>query len=198
MPSKGEVTRQRILEATLQLFSVKGYFGTSIHDVMEEVGITKGGLYGHFRSKEELWNNAYEEAVLIWRGIVFRDASAIDDPVERICKVVEHDLLDYVGEGVFAGGCFFLNCLLDVSGRSDAMTRRILKGFVRFSKLLASWLEEAKERGLISEEVDSREVADFIIINLNGATALYTASRDRRLLETSVSQTRTFLEALKR
>ena len=46
--SKGEVTRQTIVDESLQLFSVKGYYNTSIKDVLAATGLTKGGLYGHF------------------------------------------------------------------------------------------------------------------------------------------------------
>lgn len=197
MGSKGTMTKQRIVETALQLFSVKGYFGTSIHDVMEAAGITKGGLYGHYRSKEELWNASYEEAVRIWKGIVFRGVQEIDDPLERIATVIEQDLMEYVREEVFEGGCFFLNCLMEVAGQSDAMTQRILRGFTGFARLLASWIKEAEDRGLLRAGVDARKVADYIVINLNGATALFSASRDPRLLETSVDQTRALLESLR-
>ena len=68
MPTKGDKTRGRIVAQAMQLFSVKGFYGTSIQDVMESVELTKGGLYGHFRSKEAIWDAAYEEAVCLWRG----------------------------------------------------------------------------------------------------------------------------------
>ena len=197
MSEKGAKTKQRIVDCALQLFSVKGFVGTSIHDVMQAAELTKGGIYAHFRSKEELWNAAYEEAVHIWKEIVFRGVDKIEDPLERVATVVEQDLMDYVAKEVFVGGCFFLNCLMEVSGQFDAMTRRIFSGFTGFSRLLAAWLQEADVRGLLRPGVDTREVADYIITNLNGAAALWAASRDRRLLEISVRQTRALLESLR-
>ena len=68
MPTKGQRTRQEIVEKSLQLFSVKGYYNTSVNDILETTGLTKGGLYGHFRSKEEIWQAAYKRAVEIWQG----------------------------------------------------------------------------------------------------------------------------------
>ncbi len=64
--------------------------------------------------------------------------------------------------------------------------------------LLAAWLQEADERGLLRPGVNCSEVADHIIINLNGATALFAASRDGRFLQTRVEQTRSFVESLRR
>jgi AcrR family transcriptional regulator len=53
--TKGLRTRQEIVEASLQIFSVKGYYNTSISDILQATGLTKRGLYGHFASKEEIW-----------------------------------------------------------------------------------------------------------------------------------------------
>lgn len=47
-------TRERIAEAALTLFSEKGYLGTSMSDIAGALGMTKGALYKHYRSKEEI------------------------------------------------------------------------------------------------------------------------------------------------
>ena len=70
MSTKGELTRQKIIEQSMQLFSVKGYFNTSIDSIVKAAGLTKGGLYGHFRNKEEIWYAVYEESVRIWKSVV--------------------------------------------------------------------------------------------------------------------------------
>ena len=64
MGTQGIKTRQQIVTKSLQLFSVKGYFNTSISDILEATDLTKGGLYGHFGSKEDIWKAVYAEAVL--------------------------------------------------------------------------------------------------------------------------------------
>ena len=56
-----------------------------------------------------------------------------------------------------------------LSGQSDTMGRHILKGFVGFSKLFQGWLSEADAAGLLKENLNFREIADFIIITLNGS-----------------------------
>ena len=53
MATKGDLTRQNIIEKSMQLFSVKGYFNTSIAGIVKATGLTKGGLYGHFRNKKK-------------------------------------------------------------------------------------------------------------------------------------------------
>lgn len=52
--SVAEHTRQQILDAARDLFVERGYAGTSVRDIVSTLGITKGSLYYHFASKEEL------------------------------------------------------------------------------------------------------------------------------------------------
>jgi AcrR family transcriptional regulator len=197
MRKDGNLTRGRIVEKSLQLFSVKGYFNTSINDILEATGLTKGGFYGHFASKEELWDVSYERAVEIWRGIVFKGVREIQDPVARIEKVIGNDLFGYLGAEVFEGGCFFFNMLVELSGQSEAMSRRIREGFDEFARLLASWLVEGKRKGSVGKDVDCAEVADFILVAINGAAVLYASRKDRRYLKETFGQLRAYLGHLR-
>ncbi len=197
MPKKGEQTRRMIVERSLQLFSVKGYYNTSIRDILEATGLTKGGLYGHFASKEAVWYEVYDEAVRIWREIVFDGMPGSDDPLGRIDHFIVSDLRSYLGGQVFAGGCFFLNMLVELSGQSASMSRQILRGFVQLSRLLQRWLEEAERRRIIRPGLHHREIANFIVISLNGAAALYISSRDRSILEITITQLRQYLQQLR-
>jgi len=180
MRKDGRETRRDVIERSLQIFSVKGYYNTSISDIMAATGLTKGGLYSHFDSKEAVWNASYERAVEIWKGIVFKGVRKVSDPLDRIGKTIENDLRDYCCGEVFEGGCFFFNSLVELSGQSPAMSGRIVEGFMQFSDLLASWLEEAKSEGKLMPGVKKKEVADFIVTSINGAAALYVATRNNR------------------
>jgi TetR/AcrR family transcriptional repressor of nem operon len=197
MRKDGVETRQNVIEKSLQIFSVKGYHNTSISDIMAATGLTKGGLYAHFDSKEALWNAAYERAVEIWKGIVFRGVRNVSDPLDRIVKTVENDLRDYCCGEVFEGGCFFFNSLVELSGQSPAMSNRILEGIVQFAELLASWLEEAKSQGKLKAGVRIREVADFIVTSLNGAAGLYAATRSDRFPNAIERQLNSYIQMLR-
>ncbi|MBW1732447.1 MAG: TetR/AcrR family transcriptional regulator [Deltaproteobacteria bacterium] len=196
--TKGENTRKRIVEVALQLFSRKGYFNTSISDILEATDLTKGGLYGHFKSKEDIWYAVYEEAARVWREIVLRDMRAISDPIERILEVIERSMKDYLGADIFEGGCFFVNSLVELSGQSSTMTRHILRGFVRFSKLLQSWLREGYEKGILREGINFKEVGNFIVISLNGAATLYSASRDPNIWRQTITQLELYVNQLRK
>ena len=53
-------TKERILETALELFAHSGYLGTSMSDIAKRLGITKGALYKHYTSKQEILDSIVE------------------------------------------------------------------------------------------------------------------------------------------
>jgi TetR/AcrR family transcriptional repressor of nem operon len=198
MATKGDLTRQRIIEKSMQLFSVKGYFKTTVAGIVKATGLTKGGLYGHFRNKQEIWYAVYAECVQIWQRLVFQGVREISDPLARIARVVENNLKNYLGGRVFEGGCFLLNSLVDLSGQSSVMSNHVLKGFRAFSELLHSWLVEAEQQGRLRKGLDLRAIANFIVISLNGAAPLYSSSQDAAVWQQTLAQLQFYLHSLRK
>ena len=196
MTTKGDLTRQHILEKSMQLFSVQGYFNTSIAGIVKATGLTKGGLYGHFRNKEDIWYAVYDECVRIWKGVVFQGVRDISDPLGRIERVLENSLKNYLGAGVFEGGCFLFNALVELAGQSSAMSNHVLKGFKAFSALLRLWLEEAEQKGLLRDGLNLDGIATFLVISLNGAAPLYAASRDPAIWQQTLAQLHLYIKCL--
>jgi AcrR family transcriptional regulator len=60
---KGERTRERIIAESAAVFNQRGFFGTTIDDLLQATGLQKGGLYRHFQSKEELALEAFDYAI---------------------------------------------------------------------------------------------------------------------------------------
>lgn len=198
MTTKGDLTRQHILEKSMQLFSVKGYFNTSIDSIVKATGITKGGLYGHFRNKQEIWFAVYEECVRIWKNVVFKGVRDISDPLSRIERVMENSLQNYLGAGVFDGGCFLLNALVELAGQSAPMSQNLLEGVKGFAELMGLWLKEADQKGLLRPGMNHREIATFLVVSLNGAAPLYAASKDPGVWRDTLVQLRYYLKSLRK
>ena len=197
MVTKGVETKQKIINKSLQLFSVKGYYNTSINDILEATGLTKGGLYGHFKSKEDIWYAVYDQAVTIWKDIVFKDIRKIDDPLKRIEKALDNDLQNYLGADVFEGGCFFLNMLVELTGQSNTMGNCILKGIIGFSEVITLWLKEAHEKNMLKPGLNFNEIAKFIVVSINGCAALYPSTRDPEIWKLTLRQINYYINGLK-
>ena len=197
MVSKGVQTKQKVIDKSLHLFSVKGYYNTSINDILEATNFTKGGLYGHFQSKEAIWYEAYEQAVAIWKDIVFKNIQEINDPLKKIEQTLNNDLQNYLGANVFKGGCFFLNMLVELSGQSKAMSNCVLQGISGFSTMINNWLKEADEKGMLKPGLNLTEIAQFIIVSINGCAALYASTRDPKIWKLTLTQLNSYIDGLK-
>ncbi len=87
-------TKERILNAALRLFSVKGFRGTTIKDIAREVEITEGAIYRHFRSKEEIIEHLVRRVTGEIRELVKRKVLPEGDVVSR-AKALAEALLNY-------------------------------------------------------------------------------------------------------
>ena len=83
---KKEATRQVILKAALECFIKNGYVNTSMNDIVKSSGISKGGIYWHFKSKEEMFVQMIEEEYEIWLNRVYSSLSDIPDPMGKLKK----------------------------------------------------------------------------------------------------------------
>ena len=95
---RGTETRRRILEVAAQAFADRGYAGTSVSDVLKASGVTKGGFYFHFPSKEALALATLRHKQEQWAGsvmaAVLRHPGAVDQldaMVEALCDLHQQD-----------------------------------------------------------------------------------------------------------
>ncbi len=72
---RGEALRDKVLDSALLLFSEKGYFNTSIHDIRRAAGVSIGAIYHHFENKERLAKSLYDRLVVRMEQAI-SDASA--------------------------------------------------------------------------------------------------------------------------
>ena len=59
-------TKERILEAALEMFSQKGYAGTNIRELSASLGLVKSGVYKHYESKEAIWNALLDQMIVYY------------------------------------------------------------------------------------------------------------------------------------
>ena len=97
--SAADETRQRILDIAVDLFIEQGYAGTSVRDISERLGMTKGSLYYHFASKEDVLTALVTPLVEDLDGFLVAADSMTHVSSEAVRGLVEHlvGLLDKHG-----------------------------------------------------------------------------------------------------
>src|SRR5579863_183510 len=108
--TKGQQTRQKIVEAAAPIFNQRGYEGNSLADLMDATGLQKGGIYRHFSSKQELAAEAFDYT---WKAAWNTRMLHVEEQTSGILKLkrlisnfVEH-------RSPVAGGCPILNAATD-------------------------------------------------------------------------------------
>lgn len=81
---QGEITKQRIAEKAKQLFIQKGYAATSMEDIREFSQISKGSIYYHFKSKEDLYLYTVKEANKDWQNKWKKEADRVDTATAKL------------------------------------------------------------------------------------------------------------------
>ena len=84
-----EATRARLVDTALTLFAERGYANTSIRNIAERTGVSPGLLYHYFSGKESLLAAVFDNTMtVISAGFV--PALQVDDPVDRIARIVRY------------------------------------------------------------------------------------------------------------
>ncbi|MDP9161939.1 MAG: TetR/AcrR family transcriptional regulator [Acidobacteriota bacterium] len=81
--------RQQILRIAARLFQQQGYDGTSMNDIAAALNLSKGGLYHHFQSKDEILFNLMDHAMDITQERVINPVIKIADPEERLRMLIK-------------------------------------------------------------------------------------------------------------
>src|SRR3954453_733579 len=156
--SDGERSRQAILTEAARLATVEGLDGLSLARLAAAVGMSKSGLFAHFRSKEELQLATIDAASTIFDRLVIEPAGEKAAGVPRLRAYIER-FLDHVEEGVFPGGCFFVSAM----GELDSHPGPARDGAMAFSRrwltLLAEQVVAAQTAGDLEPTADPSQVA---------------------------------------
>ena len=143
-------TREQLLEAALQLFAEKGFWGVSLSQVAECCSITKQSLLHHFGSKEKLYREVLGRIAGQLQGVVQQATAAVDQPEAQLVAVLEG--LDSGEPEMEQGLRVIMRELLDIGDRAATARSWPMMGFLDgLDSILAgslAWRERNKAERL--------------------------------------------------
>ena len=177
---RGGETRRRILEVAAQAFADRGYAGTSLNDVLKASGVTKGGFYFHFPSKEALALATLRHKQEQWAGVVMAAVlqrpgalEQLDAMVEALCDLHEHDR-----------ACRAVSRLCTELGDEHPELRPQLgTQLTTWMDMVAAVVRRGQEEGEIRPEIDpvvAAEIAVESFIGLEVVSEALTGRADLR------------------
>ena len=178
---KGEATRAAILLAAAQLATTRGLQGLSIGDLASHLGMSKSGLYAHFKSKEELELATIETAAQIFDREVLQLVRDSLPGSRRLMTLVDA-FLSHLERRVFPGGCFFAGVAAELDTRPGRARDRVLEVLVQWRSLIRQCLDEARTQKEI-RDVDLDQAVFEIQAMLTAANFLFVMTDDSTLLQ---------------
>ncbi len=184
---KGKISQDRIVTAATQLFYTQGYNQTSVSDIASEIGITKGNLHYHFRSKDELL-----EAVINHRLHYITDSleqwdKEFPEPKARLKRFVKM-VLNQESE-IMRYGCPMGSLNVELGKCQDSLRNKARAMFDEF----ANWLEKVfKQMG----HKDSKTLSKHLLSMAQGAALMSYVYADGKLLKRELKEIEKWIDSL--
>jgi AcrR family transcriptional regulator len=163
-----EATRERILKKSGILFNTQGYKATSISDITDATGFTKGAIYRHFKSKEEL----EKETLFHLSSIMFEEVRqrikqqlTAGDKLRAIFRYFE----SYITAPVLKGGCPLLNAAIEADDAHPSLRKTAIKVLDILRNSVITILENGIHYKQLKSQIDKEYYATVIIATLEGA-----------------------------
>jgi len=177
--TKGEETRQTIIERAAPLFNQLGFHGCSMSDIMEATGLEKGGIYRHFSSKEEIAEESFRYSLEATIKLRSSGVPQYASPVETLRALIENFVHT---PSPIKGGCPLMNTATDADDGNEKLRALVREAFKAWRERLAAILKTAIAMGEITRRTDVDWLANTMIMTLEGAVMLSRLERRKEPL----------------
>lgn len=185
---KAEKTRQYIIEKTADHFNRKGYKATSLAEITEMTGLTKGGIYGNFSNKEELVLEAYrynsrQLATQVSKLLTEIGASCLD----RLKAFTGFYRANW--PGIFEnGGCPLMNAGVEADDTFPLLKEQVKESFESLIGKVTRVIEEGQSTGEFRREPDGKSYASLFVILIEGGVLLAKTTNEIRYLNEALDR----------
>ncbi|MGF7039570.1 TetR/AcrR family transcriptional regulator [Mucilaginibacter lappiensis] len=165
--SKADRTRQFIVETTAGIFNKKGYAGTSLSDLTQATGLTKGSIYGNFKNKEEVAVAAFEYNTSKVRKQIMQliqKAPTYHEKLMVYAKVYH----SFTTVNFPEGGCPILNTAVDADDTNPVLKEKAARVILRWKKGIEELIQAGITTGEFRKDIDTTQTALSIIALIEG------------------------------
>jgi AcrR family transcriptional regulator len=196
LETKGQRTRNSILEVAAALATEEGLDPLSIGRLAEASGMSKSGLFAHFGSKEELQLATVDHAAAVFVAEVIDPARSAPKGLARIWSLCDH-MIGYSERQVFPGGCFFAATSFEFNNRPGPVRDRIESMIRSWLSYLEHAVEQAQEIGELDPAANAREVSFQLDAFAQASNAQYQLFRDPQVFDDARRAIQERLESLR-
>ena len=182
MASKSEITAKFIIKTVAPIFNKKGYVGTSLSDLTEATGLTKGAIYGNFKNKEELSLEAFNYSMRFVLGMIRERIEAESTSLGKLKALISF-YRDYTKETIHLGGCPILNVGIDSNHLNPDLLKRVDSIIQKLENSIENIIVEGIKANEIKKDINPQKYARLIFSKLEGATFMSVIRKDEQYLK---------------
>jgi AcrR family transcriptional regulator len=180
--TKADKTRQHIIECTAPLFNQKGFDGTSLADLTEVTGLTKGALYGNFASKDEMALEAFRYSIKRVKAMVRMELEGVSSYKKQLQALLGF-YSTYVFNPPIPGGCPLLNTAIDADDHHLSMRRVVAKELVSTIQFISDLIQKGIDAHEFKSTINPAEIAYVIFCSVEGALMFSRVERSREPMD---------------
>lgn len=170
-----DVTRETILDAAFQEVHRHGFQAASLSNILAKTGLTKGALYHHFPTKDDLGLAVIDEVVREGLdAMMFAPLRESDTPFDTLLEIVRRKAQRADLENVSLG-CPLNNLMQEMSPLNATFKKRLNAVLATWQTAVADALTRAQKQGKVRREVDCRAAALFIVSSWEGCVGVAKA-----------------------
>ncbi len=186
--SKAEKTKQFIIEKTAALFNSKGYTRTSLSDISEATGLTKGSIYGNFENRDELAIEVYKfNSGLLGNNLLRSFGDEFPTPVDKLYAFVAFYRKNW--HFVFAnGGCPIMNAATESDDTFPDLKKQVSISFQNWKKSVSNIIIKGQEEGEFKKGINAQEYSSLFIMLIEGGILLSKTTDDEKYLNLALDR----------
>jgi len=154
MVDKGKNTKQQILETALLMATATSLNDLTIGGLAVATGLSKSGLFAHFKSKENLQLAVLNHAHSLFRDIVIEPTLNIEDPLSRLVMICERWLDWYESQ---AKTCIYISAAVEFDDQEGPVHEKISRDLAMWLGYLTSTVEQAIKANKLKEDTDPKQ-----------------------------------------
>ena len=181
-------SKDKLIAATIELISCKGFENTGINEILDKAQVTKSNFYYHFKSKEELCLSALDGIADYFFDNVI-DSTLLNkslDPRTRLAKFIR-TIIDEMDKKRCKNGCPFINVGNETCDFYPSFRKKMVYIYDRYTQAIGDCYFAGVEQGDFREDFDAETIADFILSEINGTIILSKVRKSTKIFERNLN-----------
>tara|TARA_R110000868_G_scaffold406978_1_gene687830 strand:- start:3025 stop:3615 length:591 start_codon:yes stop_codon:yes gene_type:complete len=194
--SKADRTKQFIIEKTAPIFNAKGYVGTSMNDITEATGLTKGSIYGNFENKDEVALEAFDYNYNQIVSYLRKQIEIRPNMIDRLL-VYPETYRNFLELPILKAGCPILNTSTEADDTHPLLRAKAINALMFWKSAVIKSIKTGIERKEIKDTTDANEFSFILMSLIEGAVMQAKVTGNSEVLKVTMDYLEKLIKDLK-